>query len=331
MHDASRVTIQKALDRLQKDGYVVAQRRLGTFVSENPPHLSRFGLAFSVNPEANPAAAPLCRALYHAVQRFNAASTDRFECYFNISPHDATPERERLVDDVINDRLAGLIATDFDTLDVVDALRQNHDFPALRFVGGPSRENISEVLPNQWPILTRGLDYLAGQGCWRVGVLGILQAPYQFEQVCPEVERRGMEIKRHWLQLIHQSGAESARQVAHLMMHADPACRPDGLIIANAHLVSQATTGLVLAGVRVPDELEVVAHCVRPWPVESSTPVTWIGFQAEDFLTHALNTIRDWRAGHREQRSACLIPKFDNELDTTEQPVSAAPYTMNKN
>ena len=51
---ASSVTVQRALDTLIQDGFVHATRRRGTFVAENPPHLSRYGLVFPVHPQRDP-------------------------------------------------------------------------------------------------------------------------------------------------------------------------------------------------------------------------------------------------------------------------------------
>src|SRR5690242_16268161 len=43
---AGPVTVQRALDRLARDGFVVAQGRRGTFVAQRPPHLSQYALVF---------------------------------------------------------------------------------------------------------------------------------------------------------------------------------------------------------------------------------------------------------------------------------------------
>src|ERR1700704_20720 len=47
---ASRVTVQRVLDRLAQDGFVVARGRSGTFVVDHPPHLCRYGMVFPFRP-----------------------------------------------------------------------------------------------------------------------------------------------------------------------------------------------------------------------------------------------------------------------------------------
>ena len=43
-------TLQRALDRLAHDGFIYAQKGLGTFVADHPPHLNHIGVAFHGDP-----------------------------------------------------------------------------------------------------------------------------------------------------------------------------------------------------------------------------------------------------------------------------------------
>src|SRR4051812_34234140 len=47
---ASRGTVQRALQELQRDGFVRVSGRQGTFVSEEPPHLTNYALVFPTVP-----------------------------------------------------------------------------------------------------------------------------------------------------------------------------------------------------------------------------------------------------------------------------------------
>src|SRR5438094_332640 len=46
----SPVTLQRALDRLAQEGFVYSKGRGGTYVIDNPPHLSRIAFVFSQTP-----------------------------------------------------------------------------------------------------------------------------------------------------------------------------------------------------------------------------------------------------------------------------------------
>src|SRR5207249_5277576 len=44
-------TVQRALDRLKQDGFVQTSGRNGTFVVEEPPHLTRYAVVFPSLPQ----------------------------------------------------------------------------------------------------------------------------------------------------------------------------------------------------------------------------------------------------------------------------------------
>ena len=90
---------------------------------------------------------------------------------------------------------------------------------------------------------------------------------------------------------------ESARNAMHLLMHADQKERPDGLIITDDNLVEAATAGLLDAGVSVPQDLTVVAHCNFPWPTPSHVPARRLGYDVRQILSACLSDIDRQRNG----------------------------------
>src|SRR3954462_9194740 len=48
----SGLTVQRALGTLKREGFLFCRGRYGTFVSDSPPHLSRYGLVFEGNEQA---------------------------------------------------------------------------------------------------------------------------------------------------------------------------------------------------------------------------------------------------------------------------------------
>src|SRR5262249_2641867 len=46
----SGVTVQRALDRLLREGFIQTRGRLGTFVADRPPHLSHYAMVFPPTP-----------------------------------------------------------------------------------------------------------------------------------------------------------------------------------------------------------------------------------------------------------------------------------------
>src|SRR5687767_10755917 len=47
----TRMTVHRACERLISIGYVQSRPKIGTYVSDAPPHLCRYGLAFPSRPD----------------------------------------------------------------------------------------------------------------------------------------------------------------------------------------------------------------------------------------------------------------------------------------
>src|SRR5437764_1328518 len=52
----SSATLQRALNHLIQDGFIYSRGSMGTFVSENPPFLSHYGLVFPYADSSTPGA-----------------------------------------------------------------------------------------------------------------------------------------------------------------------------------------------------------------------------------------------------------------------------------
>src|SRR5207244_2676807 len=126
------------------------------------------------------------------------------------------------------------------------------------------------------------------------------------------LHQRGLECRPYWH---HQLGGlyEAARSVAHLLMSLAPEDRPDGLIISDDNLVEHAQAGLADAGVRIPDELDVVAHCNWPEPPASVLPVTRLGFDNIAVMRTCTRLIDEQRSGRPTPHNITVNPMFEEE------------------
>jgi DNA-binding LacI/PurR family transcriptional regulator len=92
--------------------------------------------------------------------------------------------------------------------------------------------------------------------------------------------------------------------------------RPDGLIVADDNLVEHASAGIVDAMVRVPDDLEMVAHCNFPWPTPSVVKARRLGYDAREVVDACIRLL-DRQREHRGQRMSQTQPipaRFEDEL-----------------
>ena len=78
--------------------------------------------------------------------------------------------------------------------------------------------------------------------------------------------------------------------------------------------------GIMASGVRVPDDIHVLAHC--NWPAETGTqlPTTRLGFDAAEVLRLALQRVESIRAGQETPELTPVAAAFEDEVA---RPVSA--------
>jgi DNA-binding LacI/PurR family transcriptional regulator len=97
-------------------------------------------------------------------------------------------------------------------------------------------------------------------------------------------------------------------------MQARPQDRPDGLIVADDNMVEHATAGLVAAGAKVGEELDVVAHCNFPWAGPTVLPLKRLGYDARTVLQTCIELIDRQRRGESVPAVTRIEAKFEEEV-----------------
>lgn len=320
----SKVTAQRAIRRLADDGLVVTGRR-GTCVAPHPPHLCRYGLVVPVD---SPTASRnnFLMALSREAERLLPAGSGReFRQYFiDERLTGATSHALRqLVHDVENGCLRGLI--------FATAPHYLKGTPVLSAKGVPRVALASAAAPgvkivrvDTQPFVTRAAAYLASRGRRRVAVLlyeNIVPADIDF--CMGELRRQRLETAPYWVHGVALGTPRWAQNCTHLMFRAGQTERPDALIIWDDNLVEGATAGLVDAGVRVPEDVEVVAHCNFPWPTPSAVPAKRLGFDVREVLRACLARLE--APGQDPPDAARVSIKFDDEIAESRGGRSAVP------
>jgi DNA-binding LacI/PurR family transcriptional regulator len=109
------------------------------------------------------------------------------------------------------------------------------------------------------------------------------------------------------------SHPETARRLAHLMVRRQQDHPPDALFIGDDNFVEYATAGIIDAGARVGEDLEVVGHCNFPWPTPSAIPLRRLGYDVREFLDVSLKTLQQQRDG-QEHPPYTVPARFEDEL-----------------
>ena len=296
--DASSVTIQRALDRLVDDGYVVPRGRNGTFVAHDPPHLSHYGVVFPYRARKGDPWPPFWSAIANEAVALNQSGRKKISLFYDVEDqiHSDAEDYRILLDCVLKQRLAGLFF-------VVDP-RQLCDTPVVQLPGLPRvaicdrepQNGMRAIVLSAESQFRKSLAYFASRGRRKLAVIGVSRVMGEYEKLLPRLLKKyGMESRPYWIQGLDLICTETARNCVHLLMNRGQTERPDALYIADDNFLEHACKGLVESGVRVPHDVEVVAHCNFPDSTPSKLPVKRVGFDARTILAAALGLIDSLR------------------------------------
>jgi len=318
--DVSTLTLQKALDRLVEEGFLVTRGRAGTFVIDRPPHLHDFALVF---PHRDHPSTPWPRfwsALASEAQRFNEAGERRMHIYYSMYGHRDTHEYRALRQAVRSRTLAGLLFC-YAPRDLLESsIIRDGQVPCVS-IGCVDHRRVDGIHIESRGFFEKALDYLKQRGRRRVAVVtatSVHTSDAEQAQLRELLAERGMTMHPWWFQALDPLRPRWAHPCLQLLMNPNQKERPDGLIIANDNLVEDASGGLVAAGARVPDDVDVVAHCNFPWPTSSVLPVQRLGYDARDVLDCFEQLIERAPGEKRQQEIRPIHAKFESELVTSQ-------------
>lgn len=314
---ANMVTVSRAIDQLKGEGFIDTQGARGTFVVNHPPHLFRYALVFPSHPsESN------WPRFWEALAK-EAATIERegpceMPVYYDVDQfaHQGGDWYTKLLEDMRAHRFAGLIFA-ADPWVVRDTPLVTE--PGMPYVSITSPQpalypNIATVDLDTVGLVEKALDYLVARGRKRLAVLSHSDNLDQLEPVKLAAQQRGMEMRSYWTQSATPSAPKSAQACMNLLMRLPADDRPNALFVTDDNLVEYATAGLVDAGVRFPQDMEVVAHCNFPWPTPVVVPVKRIGFDARRCLRACVQSIDHQRRGRGMPPPVAIPAVFEDEL-----------------
>lgn len=302
-YDVARSTLTEAMRQLKGSGFVYSQSTRGTFVSSRPPHLSRYALAFRGEP-GTPGWNRFWWSLSNeAAERYRDGDVS-LASFFGVAGTDRSSGHERLLRHVATDRLAGVIFVGHPP-EISDQLL-NHPWLAKVVIGAEhgGRDDIPRVYPDRQSFVKRSLEHLAERGCRRLAV--VTNGLPEFERYDALAPDYGLTLPSHFRVGALMNDPASAKHVVQLLLDRPSNDRPDALIVTDDNLVESALSGVMAAGLRMPDPLRVVTHC--NWPLESagSMPVARLGFDTRDVLRLAIERVDALRHGRAQEADSSL-------------------------
>lgn len=128
------------------------------------------------------------------------------------------------------------------------------------------------------------------------------------------LKKHELETRPYWLQLAQLDGPLAASGAVQLLMHSRAAEAFDALLITDENLVEHATSGLLATGVRVPQDVEIVAHCNFPLLAPAALPAQRLGYDAREVMATCIDLIDRARAGQKTPALTPIAARFEDEI-----------------
>ncbi len=298
----SRVTAQRALDRLTRAGFARPDGRHGTFVADKPPHDFRFGLVLTVS------------GACENWSIFHAALHDAFmaRChtlggeavlYAVGSDAEGGAERERLTRDIADGCLAGLlvVGSPRNTLgNLLDEI-ESKGISLLSIHGRDSSKSPSIVF--DWDdFFEKALDVAEAEKIRRIGMVFDSRMGWTPEDarrhIVTAAGYRPIECRSEWLIRADHAALAWIEPPLRLLMRLPEHERPQALIILDDHIV-EGVTRIVkkVTAAQAAETPLLIAHANSPRFPTRHVECRWVGFDIVDIIVKAFNLIATMRRG----------------------------------
>jgi DNA-binding LacI/PurR family transcriptional regulator len=161
----------------------------------------------------------------------------------------------------------------------------------------------------------RAVECLLARGRRRIAHFYMEFASHVPQRFPPQLKAMGVEMRPYWIQGVLQgSRKQTTANIINMMMQLEGEKRPDALIVYDDNLIDEVDTGLVAAGVKVPEDLDVVALCNYPTPASSVFPIKLLGLDCRQVLEECLRILDMQRRKEKPPAMQWLPPLFEEEL-----------------
>jgi DNA-binding LacI/PurR family transcriptional regulator len=310
MFPVSRVTLHRAVTRLQREGFLNGFERKGVYVSENPPHLKRVALLLGSPEKHNRFSAILARdsAVIGKEKGYEiVVLTHQNRVFYDVA------EGEELLGDLALNRYAGMIVTFNPKVSPLPGIF-NTDIPKVYLSGSTPKGGFSVGLDNR-ALAYNAMKYLKDNGAKRVAVLAHGCGNPLLRYARDMFDEFGFELRPEWA--IGFDNEDMSEPIARLMFAASREQRPDGLFIADDNFTEHVARGIMARGIKVPDELKIISHCNWSMPPKRLVPMELIGFDSRRIISEGLHIIEMYNGGGKPEHSISLPPIMEGELKSS--------------
>ena len=316
-YDTTLATVRKALDRLDEYGFIERGGWHGIRVAAYPPHRCHFGLVF---PDYGDAAGQFSSHFLTALAQVAGQLHDTRPRWLSVY-HGVRGERDEDLQPLANDlnarRVAGLILTERHTAENsrMAALLHAAQVPVVALLTEVQLPSVTRIVLPPTDFLERACAYLRAQGRHRVALVSVAHlGPMMWELAQGPLAAHGLVAQPWWRAEAALQCPGALRPAMQMLWRLPAKNRPDALVITDDNLVTEATAGLVAAGVRVPADLLVVAHANFPLTTASAVPAVRLGFDVRRVLTTCLDVLEQRGRGEVIPEPVIITAEFESEI-----------------
>lgn len=275
--DVSSNTIRGALKILEREGLVELWHGSGIYVADPLPGPKPVGILVEhdiLHPRASRFFAQVIRQLRISLKQQGFETT----VYFGHTPLGAeatTLTNDAFYRDLGSGRLSGVVAVCTNPLPELFARAAAAGVPVV----SDATDLVEYSRADNVEVVRQGVRELVAQGCRRLAFLS-WRSPGRVETWQETLREEGLEIRSSWIRQdlppeLMGAGWEEFREV--WTAHTD---KPDGLLVVDDLLFREVEAAVTELGIRVPEQLRIVAavtagevgHCLFPVTLLESDP-----------------------------------------------------------
>lgn len=312
-YGAGSHTVQRALNKLKLEGFIESNER-GTRVSLQPPHLNRYAFVFPGLPNDGASWVRFWTALEQEALALKVAPGAEVAFYYDVCGDQRTPDYQALLADVLSQSVAGVIFVTYPHRLVGTPILSEPGIPRVSISSPLASATMPVVSLDMGSFYRKAVAELQARGCRRIASLNAPGVEVSIDLSQYADDPSAFVNHSYWNLSGHLLQPETSVGLMQLLFQGPPESRPDGLIIGDDNFVQHATQGIATAGVKVPEELQIIAHSNFPWAPEGDLPVTHLGFDAREILRMAIGHINALRQGRELPPVTVIDASFEKEM-----------------
>jgi len=295
-HRTTVTTIQKALGRLQRMGFVQSRGWAGSTVAEHPPHLFHYGLLLPDAPTGRDQWywSRFLTGLAAVVHQRGCLSPRRFTVYSNLLDWDHSDDARQLEADLSDRRLAGLILAG-DPGGPARALLRQADKAGIRAVA-VGRIDVLDHLPtvelDQQLLMDAALNCLRKKNCLRASMVLFNRLPGVYEAAAEkQLRKTGMSVGPTTFAAFDPRFPSWVRSWTSRVFSQPRRQRPDGLFVQDDNLLPPVTEALAELKLRPGRDLVLVAHANYPGALDAPAGTLQVGWDLGHAIAEAVEML----------------------------------------